>query len=178
MIMLSHMKNNYFEVRRFSFLSFLGIVLFLGLCFSPAQAETLTGQVVKIADGDTLTVLDASKQQHRIRLTGIDAPERKQAFGTVSRQHLAGLVFGRTVMVEWHKRDRYQRILGKVLMDGQDANLEQIRAGLAWHYKQYGKDQQPVDRVVYAEAEDAARLEGVGLWRDPAPIPPWNFRRK
>ena len=135
--MLFRYEKQLFEVRRFISLSFLGIVLFLGLCFSPAQAETLSGQVVKIADGDTLTVLDASKQQHRIRLTGIDAPERKQAFGTVSRQHLANLVFGRAVMVEWYKRDRYQRILGKVLVDGQDANLEQIRAGLAWHYKQF-----------------------------------------
>ena len=88
------------------------------------------------------------------------------------------LVFGKAVTVEWYKRDRYQRILGKVLVDGQDANLEQIRAGLAWHYKQYGKDQQPVDRRLYAEAEEAARLKGVGLWRDPAPIPPWDFRRK
>ncbi|BCT69544.1 thermonuclease family protein [Nitrosospira sp. NRS527] len=172
------MKNNYLKCVRFISLSFLGIVLFQGLCFSPAQAETLTGEVVKIADGDTLTVLDASKQQHRIRLTGIDAPEKKQAFGTVSKQHLANLVFGRAVMVEWHKRDRYQRILGKVLVDGQDANLEQIRAGLAWHYKQYGKDQQPVDRRLYAEAEEAARLKGVGLWCDPAPLPPWDFRRK
>lgn len=158
-------------------LGFAGIIFF-GLCISLAQAEILTGQVVKIADGDTLTVLDTSKQQHRIRLTGIDAPERKQAFGTVSRQHLANLVFGRAVMVEWYKRDRYQRILGKVLVDGQDANLEQIRAGLAWHYKQYGKDQQPVDGRLYAEAEEAARLKGVGLWRDQAPIPPWDFRRK
>lgn len=156
---------------------FAGIAIF-GLCIALAQAEILTGQVVKIADGDTLTVLDTSKQQHRIRLTGIDAPERKQAFGTVSRQHLANLVFGRAVTVEWRKRDRYQRILGKVLVDGQDANLEQIRAGLAWHYKQYGKDQQPVDRRLYAEAQEAASINGVGLWRDPVPIPPWDFRRK
>ena len=87
-------------------------LLLCGLCSFLAQAEILTGQVVKITDGDTLTVLDASRQQHRIRLTGIDAPEKRQAFGTVSRQHLAGLVFGHVVTVEWHKRDRYQRILG------------------------------------------------------------------
>ena len=153
-------------------------VILLGLFVSLVQAEILAGRVVKIADGDTLTVLDASKQQHRIRLTGIDAPERKQAFGTVSKQHLAELVFGKVVDVEWYKRDRYQRILGKVLVDGQDANLVQIRAGLAWHYKQYGKDQQPIDRRLYAEAQEAASINGVGLWRDPAPIPPWDFRRK
>ncbi|SEP42837.1 thermonuclease family protein [Nitrosovibrio sp. Nv6] len=150
----------------------------LGLYVSLAQAEILVGRVVKIADGDTLTVLDATKQQHRIRLTGIDAPERRQAFGTVSKQHLAELAFGREVTVQWDKRDRYQRILGKVLVDGVDANLEQVRAGLAWHYKHYAKGQQSADRILYAEAEEAASRNGVGLWRDPAPIPPWDFRRK
>lgn len=153
-------------------------LVFLGLLSTLAQAEILTGRVVKIADGDTLTVLDASKQQHRVRLTGIDAPERKQAFGTVSRQHLAELAFGREVSVEWHKRDRYQRILGKVLVEGVDANLEQVRAGLAWHYKHYARDQHPADRTLYAEAEELASINGVGLWRDPAPIAPWDFRRK
>ncbi|WP_254772745.1 thermonuclease family protein [Nitrosospira multiformis] len=117
-----------------------------------AQAETLGGRVVKIADGDTVTILDESNRQHKVRLVGIDAPERKQPFGTVSRQHLADLVFGKTVVVKWQKRDRYQRILGKVLVDGQDVNLEQIKAGLAWHYKQYGKAQQLADRSRYGEA--------------------------
>jgi endonuclease YncB( thermonuclease family) len=153
-------------------------VILLGLYVSLVQAEILAGRVVKIADGDPRTVLDASKQQHRIRLTGIDAPERKQAFGTVSKQHLAELVFGKVVEVEWHKRDRYQRILGKVLVDGVDVNLEQVRAGLAWHYKHYARDQQPAERSLYAEVEEAAGLNRVGLWRDPAPIPPWDFRRK
>jgi endonuclease YncB( thermonuclease family) len=119
------------------------------LCFSLAQAETLGGRVVKIADGDTVTILDESNRQHKVRLVGIDAPERKQPFGT--RQHLADLVFGKTVVVKWQKRDRYQRILGKVLVDGQDVNLEQIKAGLAWHYKQYGKAQQLADRSRYVE---------------------------
>ena len=105
-------------------------------------------------------------------------PEKSQAFGTVSKQNLAALVFGRTVTIEWRKRDRYQRILGKVLLNGEDINLEQIRAGLAWHYRHYAKDQLPVDRELYALAEDAARSSGAGLWRDPAPVPPWDFRRK
>ncbi len=96
----------------------------------------------------------------------------------MSKQHLAELAFGRDVTVQWDKRDRYQRILGKVLVDRVDANLEQIRAGLAWHYKHYARDQQPTDRILYAEAEEAASHSGVGLWRDPALIPPWDFRRK
>lgn len=153
------------------------VIAACSLCLSLAHAEILTGRVVKIADGDTVTVLDESNRQHRIRLIGIDAPERKQAFGTVSRQNLAGLVFGKTVAVEWNRRDRYQRILGKILLDGQDVNLEQIKAGLAWHYKQYDKGQLPADRKLYAEAQERASLNGIGLWGDPAPVAPWDFRR-
>jgi endonuclease YncB( thermonuclease family) len=153
----------------------IGLVIY-ALCACLAQAEILRGKVVKIADGDTLTLLDRSKQQHKVRLIGIDAPERKQPFGTVSRQNLAALVFGKAVAVEWHKQDRYQRVLGKVLLNGKDINLEQIKAGLAWHYKQYDRDQLPVDRKLYAEAQKAASLKGIGLWSDAAPVAPWNFR--
>jgi len=132
--------------------------------------------VIKIADGDTLTVLDESKRQHKVRLVGIDAPERKQAFGTVSRQNLADLVFGKKVDVEWSKQDRYQRVLGKVLLDGKDINLKQVKAGLAWHYTQYDKDLQLADKRLYADAQKAASLKGIGLWGDPAPVAPWDFR--
>jgi endonuclease YncB( thermonuclease family) len=123
----------------------IGLVIY-ALCACSAQAEILSGKVVKIADGDTLTILDKSNRQHKVRLIGIDAPERKQPFGNVSRQNLADLVFGKTIAVEWHKQDRYQRVLGKVLLNGKDVNLEQIKAGLAWHYKQYDRDQLPADR--------------------------------
>jgi endonuclease YncB( thermonuclease family) len=80
--------------------------------------------------------------------------------------------------VEWYKRDRYHRIIGKVLVDGRDVNLEQVRAGLAWHYKYYEKEQPPEERYLYANAEEIARLDRVGLWRAPAPMPPWDFRRQ
>lgn len=162
----------------FNLASYFAAIMICSACASLAQADILTGKVIKIADGDTLTVLDAEKKQYRIRLTGIDAPEKKQAFGTVSKQHLATLAFGKTVHVEWFRRDRYQRILGKVWVGGQDANLEQIRAGLAWHYKQYEKDQPPLDRRRYAQAEALARLDRVELWRDPSPMAPWDFRRQ
>jgi endonuclease YncB( thermonuclease family) len=153
----------------------IGLAVYI-LCTCFAQAEILSGRVVKIADGDTLTVLDKSNRQHKIRLVGIDAPERKQPFGTVSRRNLAHLVFGKEVAVEWHKQDRYQRVLGKVLLDGQDVNLKQVKAGLAWHYKQYDKDLRLADKRLYAEAQKAASLKGIGLWSDPAPVAPWDFR--
>ena len=136
-----------------------------------------TGRVVRITDGDTIVVLDADKVQHKIRLQGIDAPERRQAFGTKSKEHLSNLVAGKTVEVDYSKYDRYGRVLGIVLVNGEDANLEQIEAGMAWHYKKYQGEQSPSDRVKYSDAELDARRLKVGLWRDPNAIPPWGYRR-
>ncbi len=106
-----------------------------------AFADTLTGKVAKITDGDTLYVLDANYKEHKIRLAGIDAPERKQAYGLASRKHLASIVAGKQVTVEYQKRDRYGRIVGNVLLDGIDVCLEQVKAGFAWHYKKYQHEQ-------------------------------------
>lgn len=101
---------------------------------------------------------------------------KKQAFGNVSKQHLADLIFGNVVSVEWFKRDRYQRVLGKILLNGRDVNLEQIKAGQAWHYKRYQGEQTQADRQLYADAEEAARRNRISLWRDSSPIPPWDYR--
>ncbi len=128
----------------------------LFVVWAPAFADTLTGKVVKVADGDSITVLDNTNTQHRIRLQGIDAPERKQAFGNASRKHLASLVAGKTVTVEWAKRDRYGRIVGFVLVDGQDVNLVQVKAGMAWFYRYYQRELSPEDRRRYADAENKA----------------------
>ena len=140
--------------------------------------ETLVGKVVKVADGDTVTVLDGNQVQHRVRLTGIDAPESRQAFGKRSREALVALVAGRQVEVEWHKRDRYQRLVGKVIVDGTDANLAQLRAGLAWWYRQYAREQTPADRAIYAAAEAKAQADQRGLWVDRDPVPPWDWRKQ
>ncbi len=102
-----------------------------------STADTLHGRVVGVSDGDTVTVLDVTNTQWKIRLMGIDAPEKKQAFGSKSKEHLSGLVFNRQVQVEYEKKDRYGRTIGKIMVDGVDANLEQVKAGMAWHYKQY-----------------------------------------
>jgi endonuclease YncB( thermonuclease family) len=142
-----------------------------------ARAEVIEGRVVGIADGDTITVLDASKTQYRIRLQGIDAPESHQGFGAKSKHHLSDLVYNREVSVEWNKRDRYGRIVGKVFVASRDAGLEQIRAGMAWHYKYYQREQSSRDRRLYENAEQEARAARRGLWSDPNPIPPWDFRR-
>ena len=155
----------------------LAVSILLLLTLPLAQAETLTGRVVRVTDGDTIVVLDANKVQHKIRLQGIDAPERGQAFGTKSKEHLSELVAGKSVVVDYSKYDRYQRILGKVLLGGEDVNLEQVEAGLAWHYKYYQKEQTPADRVKYSDAELDARRDKLGLWQDHNPVPPWEYRR-
>jgi endonuclease YncB( thermonuclease family) len=151
--------------------------LFLLSVFSlSAFAETLHGRVVSVADGDTVTVLDASNKQWKIRLAGIDAPEKKQPFGMKSKQNLSDLVFNKTVQVEYTKRDKYGRTIGKIVLDGADVNVEQIKAGLAWHYKAYQREQTPADRAFYAEAEITARAGKVGLWSEGEAMAPWDFR--
>ena len=117
-----------------------GALLLLAL---QVHAETLTGKVIHVQDGDSITVLDETHTQHKIRLSGIDAPERRQAFGNVSKESLAEQVAGQSVAVEWDKVDRYGRKVGKVLLAGMDSNLVQIKRGLAWHYKQYEREQSP-----------------------------------
>ena len=153
------------------------LLVFLLLTFQ-AHAEAVSGKVVGVADGDTITVLDDTFTQHKIRLSGIDAPEKKQPFGQRSKESLSELVFSKKVTVETSKRDRYGREVGKVLVDGVDANLEQIKRGMAWHYKAYEREQSPHDRVLYSESEGVAKRDGIGLWRDGIPQPPWEFRHK
>lgn len=143
-----------------------------------ANADILLGRVVGVSDGDTVTVLDSRSQQYKIRLMGIDAPEKNQAFGNRSKQFLSSLVFNRRVQVEYNKRDRYGRAVGKIIVNGKDANLAQIEAGMAWHYKQYQKEQSADDRVAYASAEEQARVGRRGLWQDNEPTPPWEYRKK
>jgi endonuclease YncB( thermonuclease family) len=159
-------------------MSLLQRVFLIGLftLLSIAHAGSITGKVVGVMDGDTIEVLDATKTPRRIRLEGIDAPEKAQPFGNRSKQHLSDLVFGKQVEVQFNKTDKYGRTVGKVLANGRDANLEQVRAGFAWHYKEYQKEQSAGDRLAYADAETSARVRKLGLWLDPKPMPPWEWR--
>jgi endonuclease YncB( thermonuclease family) len=136
------------------------------------HADEIRGKVVSIADGDTITVLDADKVQHKIRLEGIDAPEKGQAFGTKSKEKMSELVGEKEVVVKWSKKDRYERILGDVYLGDRHINLEMVREGMAWHYKQYSKSKE------LAEAEDEARKAKKGLWADKSPEPPWEYRKR
>ncbi|HRD86644.1 MAG TPA: thermonuclease family protein [Accumulibacter sp.] len=151
-----------------------------------ASAATLTGTVVGVADGDTITVLDANREQHKIRLGGIDAPEKAQPFGQRSKESLSAMVFGKEVDVQWNKRDRYQRIVGKVWVQPVscptcpktlDAGLAQLTMGLAWWYRKYANEQSAEDAHRYEFAEQEARAKRAGLWADGQPIPPWDWRK-
>lgn len=148
------------------------------ILFSAVQAGELIGRVVGVADGDTLTLLDEGRNQYKIRLAGIDAPEKKQPFGRRSKEKLSDLAFNRNVRVIWEKKDRYGRIVGKIISETRDVNLEMVSAGLAWHYKAYEGEQTLTDRRLYENAEQNARLMKKGLWHDAYPTPPWDFRKQ
>jgi endonuclease YncB( thermonuclease family) len=144
-----------------------------------AGAETplfITGKVISVHDGDTISVLENEHAQYRIRLAGIDAPEKGQAFGNVAREHLASLCAGRLVKASCSKIDRYGRHVCTVWVDEMDVSLAQLRAGLAWHFKRYASEQSPDERAAYARAEEESRAAGLGLWQDKTPVPPWQWR--
>ena len=151
---------------------------FIYLCLLlPAFAQAdIHGKVVGILDGDTITVLDRDQVQQRVRLSGIDAPEKRQPFGQRSKEGLSDCAFDKQAVIEGNKIDRYQRLIGKVVVSGQDCNLNQVKLGLAWHYKKYQKEQPVQDRQAYATEEDTARLGKLGLWSNTNPTPPWDFR--
>jgi endonuclease YncB( thermonuclease family) len=140
------------------------------------SAGTIQGKVVAVADGDTITVLDATNTQHKIRLQGIDAPEKAQAFGQKSKQSLHQLVHNKQVSIEFQKKDKYGRTVGKVVYNGNDVSLEQLTLGMAWHYKQYESEQLKEDQKTYSQAEHSARSQAIGLWKDKNLTPPWEFR--
>lgn len=156
----------------------LAIVLLVMCCVAlPSHAEALQGRIVGVIDGDTVDLLSEGEILTRIRLSGIDAPEKAQPFGKVSKRALSDLIFNQIVTVVGSKRDRYGRLVAKIEKNGQDVNLALVQAGLAWHYKKYAREQLPEDRGLYAAAEVRARRAKLGLWADAVPMAPWDYRR-
>ena len=148
------------------------VFIFLLIAAIPIHAKIITGKVIRVADGDTLTILTNSKKQEKIRLIGIDAPERGQAFGTASRHALNKLCFKQHAYVDYEQRDRYGRILGRVFCNKIDANQSQVREGMAWVYRYYSNDKSLI------ALENDAKDQRLGLWQSKNPIPPWEFRRQ
>lgn len=163
------------------------LALGLLLATAPLRADTLAGRVVDVADGDTITIRDGRKTRHTVWLAGIDAPKSKQPFAQASKQHLSQLVSGKDVSVEWQQHDRYGRIVGKVTLAAPgcsscaptlDAGLAQLEAGMAWWDRDYRRQQTLEDQGRYEYAEFDARMKRVGLWQDPAPVPPTEWRKR
>ena len=148
---------------------FLCSLLLLSLSLFSAEIK---GKVVAVTDGDTITVLDKmDKGNFKIRLDKIDAPEKKQAFGNKAKQFLSALIFGKQVTVRYKAVDRYGRISGVIYCDGAEINLVMVQNGYAWHYSYYDKT------PAYIQAEKQARADKKGLWADPNPINPYEFRK-
>lgn len=148
----------------------LSIILILWALTTVAHTESLTGKVVSVKDGDTIEIL-VNNEPIRIRLYAVDCPEKSQAFGQKAKQFTSDLCYGKTVSVKIHDKDRYGRLIGEVFLpDGKILNNELLKAGYAWHYKQY--NQSPI----LAMYETEAKKEKRGLWSDPNSIPPWEFR--
>jgi endonuclease YncB( thermonuclease family) len=155
------------------------LVLVFGLAVAiPVSADTLTGRVVNVANGDTVTIQDGANQSHVVRLSGIEAPDKVQAFGNQATSSLAAMVFDRAVVARCSKRDRHGRDVCTILLDGRDINLEQLKAGMAWWEKHNARDQTPGDRSAYEQAQFWALAHRSGLWRDSNPLPPWEFRHE
>jgi endonuclease YncB( thermonuclease family) len=129
------------------------------------------GTVVSVVDGDSLTVQDARKRRYRVRLAEIDAPERQQAYYAKSGQSLYRLCFRKAARVEWQEKDAHQRYVGQVTCADVDANAEQVRRGMAWVSPKFTRPGSPL-----YELEAYARIRGLGLWADPRPVPPWDWR--
>lgn len=151
-------------------------VLLVAISFVGSSAADQVGRIVGVVDGDTVDFLTAGNVLVRIRLSGIDAPEMKQAFGSEAKRVLGQLAFRYPASVSGGKRDRNGRLVGKITVHGLDVNLQMVRLGYAWHFKKYEKEQPPEDRVLYAQAEVAARARRAGLWVEKNPLAPWDFR--
>ena len=147
------------------------ILLFL-LLSSCLNALELKGKVIAVTDGDTIKLLTQDKVTHKIRLLDIDAPEKSQPFGNKSKENLSKYIAGKTVIVKYKEMDRYNRVLGTIYLNNMDINLQQIKDGYAWVYKQYSSNQ------IYYQEEKKARDLKKGLWIAKEPLAPWEYRKK
>ena len=143
---------------------------FLAILAIASPLFALSGKVVSIHDGDTITILTEQKQQIKVRLFGIDAPELKQPYGKKSRQFLANLIAGKVVEVNENGKDRYKRTIGTIYLDGKDINAQMVENGYAWAYRKFSKK--------YTPQESKAKSQKLGLWRDEEPVPPWEWRKR
>jgi endonuclease YncB( thermonuclease family) len=146
------------------------IAIVVAIAGQVLAGDPVMWRVVNVHDGDTLTALDDTNTQYRIRLQGIDAPELGQPFGRVSRDRLAALAKGKAATITPHGRDRYGRTIATIEIEHDELGHRLVAEGLAWHYSRYSDD------ATLDTAQRAARDARRGLWADEAPTPPWEWR--
>ena len=140
------------------------------------QETVVHGRVIGVTDGDTLKILVADQQLLSVRIAFCDAPEKRQAFGTRAKQAMSELAFGKEIELRRLTIDRYGRTVGQVFVDGKDVGVEMLRQGFAWVYDRYIAEASTASQAKYRQAQEEAKAERLGLWRDPNSIPPWIFR--
>ena len=169
-------------MKRIIFFTYAVVITFtLNINFVRAEC---TAKVLRVVDGDTVHVEDEAGKKFKVRLTGIDAPEKNQSYGLASTYHLRELLLNKVVFLKSKPRkgmpysvDRYKRVLAKIILDGRDVNLSQVLSGYAWHFKRYQKQQSPADRESYSKAELHAKKNELGLWGEKKPMAPWKWRK-
>ena len=158
-------------------------VIIFTLSINSLRAD-FTAKVQRVVDGDTVHVIDKAGKKFKVRLTGIDAPEKNQPYGLAATYKLTEILINKLVLLKSKPNngkpytiDRYKRVLAKIILDGRDINLSQVLRGYAWHFKRYQKQQSPSDRELYSEAEIDAKKNELGLWGEKNPIAPWKWRK-
>ena len=146
------------------------LVSFLFLFSFPVSSQTYHAKVIKIVDGDTYDVIDSVNKVSRIRMNGIDAPEKGQAFGQKAKEELGRWCFSKNIFVKVYGKDRNGRLIADGYIDGRSLSLVMIQQGFAWHFLKYSSD------TTLADAEKKARAARIGLWADVKPIAPWEYR--
>jgi endonuclease YncB( thermonuclease family) len=142
------------------------------------EQEPVKGRCVAVTDGDTIRVLTANKQQIRVRLAFVDAPEKGQAFGQRAKQAMSDLAFGKDLELRPHTTDSYGRQVARIFIDNQDAGLELLKQVLCWVYQKYVTEAPPEIQISYRAAQAEAQSDKLGLWQDAAPVPPWEWRKE
>jgi len=150
------------------------VSLLCNTCLATQDTKTYQAKVVKITDGDTIKVLKSGNEQVKIRLAGIDCPEKKQPWGTKAKHAISDLVAGKTVMIEVIDIDRYQRIIGRVFLNDINVNRALVQGGHCWAYTRYVKD-----KVLFTlQREAQASKKGLWVLPEVERMPPWEWRRQ
>ena len=146
--------------------------------FSPQIFADVNGVISRVIDADTVVLKSDQGINYKIRLLGIDAPEINQVYGKEATIYLSNKVLGKNLRVLGENKDRYHRLLGKLILNDNDINLDLVKNGMAWHYKFYKKSQEKKDQLLYSNAEIYAKVNNLGLWAKKMPMPPWQWRKK